>query len=299
MTKIAITGASGLIGSAIQSAAIERGWDVLSLVRDKPRDPDRQVFWDYRNDLFDWSRLEGCRAIVHLGGANIADGRWTAARRTAIRDSRVRSTQYLCQSVLNLMPRPEVFVCASAIGFYGDRDDEILTEQSGRGEGFLSDVCHAWEQATGPAAKAGVRVVNLRLGMVLAANGGALAKMVPLFRKGLGGKLGSGRQYVSWIALEDVVRIVLFAIDHPELAGPVNVTAPNPVTNAQFTAALAAALHRPAILPAPAFGLKLLLGQMADELLLASTRALPARLVEAGYTFRHSAIGDALEAALD
>jgi uncharacterized protein (TIGR01777 family) len=238
--------------------------------------------------------LEGFDAVVHLAGESIAEGRWTEAKRGRIRDSRVQGTRVLADTLARLIHPPKVFLCASAVGFYGSRGDEELDEESPAGSGFLSDVCREWESACRPAVEAGIRVVNLRLGMVLSTRGGALAKMLPIFRLGLGGRLASGRQYVSWITLDDVVEAIQFVMATDSLEGPVNAVAPGAVTNREFTRVLGRVLRRPAILPAPAFALRCVLGQMAQELLLASTRALPRRLLEAGFAFRDPDLEGAL-----
>jgi hypothetical protein len=229
----------------------------------------------------------------------VAGRRWTSAYRREILQSRVDSTRAIATLLAGLREPPEAFLVASACGIYGDRKDEILDEQSSPGKGFLADVCQEWEAATRPAEEAGIRVVHLRFGVVLTPAGGALGKMLPLFRLGLGGRLGSGKQWMSWISMADAVAAVLFAVETPGLAGPMNLTAPEPVTNMQFTRALARAVHRPAILPAPAIALRILLGEMANEALLASERTVPARLVAAGFQFAHPTVAEALAAALD
>jgi uncharacterized protein (TIGR01777 family) len=290
--KILISGASGLIGSALVRSFCDAGHAVTRLVRRQPG--PAEVRWDPAAGRLDPAGLEGLDAVVHLAGEGIAAGRWTQHRKARIRDSRARGTRLLSQALAGLARRPEVFASASAIGYYGNRGDEPLDEESPPGSGFLAEVCREWEAATEPAAKAGIRVVQLRLGMVLASPGGALARMLPMFRVGLGGRLGDGRQYVSWITLDDVVGAIGHVLATDTLQGPVNLVAPRPVTNRQFTAALARVLRRPALLPAPAFALRILLGQMAEELLLASARVVPRRLLDAGYRFRH----EELEAAL-
>ncbi|HLM96249.1 MAG TPA: TIGR01777 family oxidoreductase, partial [Acidimicrobiales bacterium] len=243
--------------------------------------------------------LDGADAVVHLAGAGIGDKRWSATRRQEIVSSRVQSTALLARSLAELDRPPSVLVSASAVGVYGDRGDEELTEASGPGSGFLAELCRAWEDATGRATQAGIRVVRLRSGVVLSAHGGALARQLPLFRLGVGGRLGSGRQWLSWISLADEVGAVLHALDEPSLEGPVNATAPTPVTNRDFTAALGRALHRPAVLAVPGFALRVALGSdLASEMVLAGQRVLPAKLSASGYEFSHADIDTALAALL-
>jgi hypothetical protein len=246
------------------------------------------VQWAPERGLTNPQSLEGVTAVVHLAGESIADGRWTEAKKQRIRDSRVVGTRTLCESLGKLPQPPRTLICASAIGFYGDRGDKPLDEDSPPGQGFLPDVCLGWEQACDPARRAGIRVVNVRIGVILSRHGGALAKMLLPFKLCVGGKIGSGSQYMSWVSLDDVVGTVVHGLTHPELSGPVNAVSPQPVTNAEFTRALGAALNRPTIFPMPAFAARLALGQMADDLLLASTRVLPRRLQATGYDFRHA-----------
>jgi len=295
--RIAITGSSGFVGTAVVADLLRAGHDVVRLVR-SPRSTTGTAAWDPRTGEVDRTALGAIDAVVHLAGENIASGRWSTARKRAIVDSRGPVTERLCRSLAALPHPPRVLVAASATGVYGDRGDEELDERSPRGTGFLADTAQAWEDGTAPARAAGIRVVNVRFGVVLDPRGGALQKMLPPFRFGLGGRLGSGRQWTSWITLTDAARIVRFALDRDDLAGPVLAVAPEPVTNAQFTKALAAALRRPAILPVPAFVLRLLLGEMADALLLSSTRARPRRLLDAGFRFDQGDLGAALAAML-
>ena len=242
--------------------------------------------------------VNGVEAAVHLSGANLAASRWTEKYKREIVSSRVQSTFALATALAQLRQPPRVLVCASATGIYGDRGDEILTEDSPAGKGFLAETCVAWEAATRAAEDAGIRVVYARFGVVLSAQGGALAKLLPLFRLGLGGNLGDGRKWMPWLSLRDAVGILRYCIDHEEIRGPVNLVTPHPLTNAEFTRALGAALHRPALLPAPAFALRLALGQMADEALLASARVVPKRLIQAGYQFADPEIVPALRSLL-
>jgi uncharacterized protein (TIGR01777 family) len=293
---VAVSGASGLIGSALAHLLSRDGHRVIRLVRGGTggkEDPSR-VNWDPGTGIDDAARLEGLDAVVHLAGENIASGRWSAARKAEIRRSRVDGTRRLAESLANFSNPPKVLVGASAIGFYGDRGDERLDEESSAGSGFLPDLCQEWEAATEPAAAAGMRVVHLRFGVVLTPAGGALKQMLPPFQFGVGGKLGSGSQFMSWISLDDAVGSILHALRTESLAGPVNSVAPAPVTNAEFTRVLARVLGRPAIFPVPGFAARLAFGELADALLLASARVIPARLSESGYRFRHPELEDAL-----
>jgi uncharacterized protein (TIGR01777 family) len=241
--------------------------------------------WDPAGERIDASRLDGVDAVIHLAGENVAGGRWTPGRKTRIRDSRVQGTRLLAESLARLAHPPRVFISASATGYYGSRGSEILREDSGPGAGFLADVCRAWEAAADPARRAGVRVVHTRFGIVLSARGGVLSRVLPVFRAGFGGPLGTGRQYVSWIAIDDLVAAMLHVLATDAVSGPLNVVAPHPVTNAQFTAALGRALSRPAMLPVPAAVLRFVFGEMADDTLLASQRVEPARLLGSGFAF--------------
>lgn len=299
---ILLTGASGLLGTALLRAFHATGTPCLQLVRTPAQVKDSSILWNPAATSCvqptDWLRLEGARAVIHLSGENLAAGRWTQTRKQRIAQSRITSTHNLSALLAQLHTPPPVLLCASAIGFYGDGGDALLTEESPAGTGFLPELCTAWEQAADPARERDIRVLHLRLGMVLSGFGGALAAMLPLFRLGLGGRLGSGGQWMSWIALDDAVRAVLHLLDASALAGPVNLVAPHPVTNAEFTRTLARILHRPAFLPAPAAALRLLLGEMADALLLSSTRVVPARLLADGFVFEHATLDQALHAAL-
>jgi uncharacterized protein (TIGR01777 family) len=301
--RVLVSGAHGLIGSAVVARLAADGHAVVTL--DRPGSQRRtvpaatgSVRWDPsdRTALADAGRID---AVVHLAGAGIGDRRWSAARRKELVDSRVGSTRLLAAELAGAATPPDVLVSASAVGIYGNRGDDELTEDDAAGDGFLADLCRQWEEATGAAAEAGVRVVALRSGIVLSPTGGALARQLPLFRLGLGGRLGSGRQWVSWITLADEVGVVVRAITDPSLRGPVNAVAPQPVTNAGLTRAIAAAVHRPAVLSVPRAALALALGgQLADEMLLASQRVRPARLSAAGHRFEHPEIDAALAAVL-
>ena len=294
--RIAITGATGLVGSTLARRLQSQGRQPLRLVRQAAQADD--VLWDTENGVAQPEKLEGCDAVVHLAGENIADARWSGAKKARIRDSRVKGTASLCRSLAQLSAPPRVLVSASAIGFYGDRGEEVLTEESPAGAGFFPQVCQEWEAATSAAADKGIRVVYLRIGVVLSADGGALAKMIVPFKFGLGGRLGDGEQYMSWIALDDLIAAIEHIIAHEELRGAVNATAPNPVTNADFTRQLGGALHRPTLFPVPAFALRLALGDMADEALLGGARVMPARLLASGFNFRYPELSDALRHCL-
>jgi len=290
--RILLSGANGLLGSALRPFLTCAGHTVVALTR-SPRHRD-DIGWEPSTGRLDASDLEGFDAVIHLAGESIAAGRWNAARKARIETSRTVGTRLLAERLASLTKPPQTFLSASAIGFYGDRPGELLTEASAPGSGFLTDVSLGWEAATSPASDAGIRVVHARFGVVLSLLGGALAKMLPAFRAGAGGRLGSGRQAVSWIALDDVVGALYHALATPSLAGPVNVVAPHAVTNAELTRRLAAVLHRPALAPAPAAALKLALGEMAEALLLADQRVEPAALTAANYAFRFPDLETAL-----
>ncbi|MFB3817885.1 MAG: TIGR01777 family oxidoreductase [Candidatus Methylomirabilales bacterium] len=290
--RVAVTGSHGLVGSAVCASLTAAGHAVLRLVRRAPAAAN-EARWDPHGGA-DAARLQGLDAVVHLAGENIAAGRWTEARKAEIRNSRVQGTAALCETLAALTRRPRVLVNASAIGIYGNRGSAVLREDSDPGSGFLAAVCRDWEAATARASTAGIRVVLARFGMVLSPAGGALKSMLRPFRLGIGGRIGDGGQYVSWIALDDVVGALVQAIEDERLAGPLNVVAPAPVTNADFARALGRAVSRPAVLPLPAFAARLAFGEMADELLLASQRVLPARLQAAGYRFLYPELDPAL-----
>ena len=295
--KIVISGSSGMVGSRLRERARAEGHVPLRLLRDK-RGGDDSLYWDPSAGVLDASQLEGVDAIVNLAGENIADGRWSDERKRRLRESRIKSTELLAKTVAQLEKPPAVLLSASAIGYYGDRGSETLTEESAVGMGFLADLCKDWEGATRLASEAGVRTVLLRIGVVLSKDGGALTKMLPPFQMGAGGPLGSGDQYMSWITLDDLVDAILYLLKDDSISGPVNGTAPQPVTNSQFTKELASELHRPAFLPAPSFALKLLLGEMAEELLLASAKVEPAKLQRSNFEFKHPTLKEALPAVL-
>ncbi len=297
--RVAFSGASGMLGRALMRGVSARGAPILQLVRRAPAGPD-ELQWSPGAEpaLADRAPIEGLFAAVHFSGSNVAAHRWTAAYRREMTESRVGSTATLARVLAGLQKPPQVLLAASAIGIYGDRGEDYLDERSPAGSGFLAELCRQWEAAAAPAVEAGIRVVHLRFGVVLAPGAGALGKMLPVFRLGLGGRLGSGRQWMSWISLEDAVNAMIFALETPELSGPVNLTASSPVTNAEFTRVLAMRLNRPALLPVPAFALRLAFGQMADETMLSSARVFPGRLTAAGFLFRHPVLPDALTAVL-
>ena len=293
--KVVVSGASGLLGSALVPALERRGHEVVRLVRREARGPS-EVTWDPTAGTIDASGLAGVGAAVSLSGANL-NRRWTAARKREIRDSRVSSTSLLTRTLAQLEPRPSVFVSAGGVGIYGDRGDEILTEESELGTGFLAEVGQAWEAAAEPARAAGLRVVSFRQGMVLTRDGGALGQMLLPFKLGVGGRVASGRQWWSWVSLDDLVAAYLFVLEG-DLSGPVNLSSPSPTTSAAFTKALGHALHRPTVLPVPAFTIKVLFGERGEAVVLEGQRTLPARLLDAGFTFGFPDIDAALEHAL-
>ena len=289
--RILVTGSSGFIGSALVSSLTAAGHTVTRLVRREPK--DGEVLWNPATSSIDAAALEGHDAAVHLAGENIA-GRWTPAKKARIKESRVKGTRLLAETLARLTKAPKVLVSASAIGYYGDRGDAVLREESSSGSGFLAEVAREWEAATQPAALKGMRVVNLRIGVVLSPQGGALAQMLLPFKLGLGGKMGTGRQYMSWIALDELVNIIQHALAAETLKGAVNAVSPKPVTNLEFTKTLGRVLGRPTIFPMPAFAARAAFGEMADELLLGSTRVEPGRLVASGYQFRYPDLEGAL-----
>lgn len=293
--KIAISGASGLVGSSLTALLTTGGHTVLPLVRKKEAEG---IYWNPETGEIDSEKLEGLDAVVHLAGDNIAEGRWTAEKKARIRDSRVKGTRLLCQTLAKLENPPKVLVSASAIGYYGDRGSDIMREDSEPSKDFLGEVCQAWEAATISAKERGIRVVNLRVGVVLSPNGGALSKMLIPFQLGMGGNIGNGHQYMSWVALDDLVGMIYHAIATDSLSGPVNAVAPNPVENREFTKVLGKVLGRPTIAPVPAFGARMLFGEMADALLLSSTRVEPVKLKESGYKFLYPNLEEGLRHVL-
>lgn len=280
---VAITGAGGFVGKALCQYLIKNEYQILKLIRNSPGSND-EIQWDPDAGCADYKKLENCKAFIHLAGESIFSLRWNEKKKQKIKNSRILGTRNIISDLLKLQQPPEVFICASAIGFYGDRKDEILTENSAKGMGFLADTAELWEKESAILVKNNIRVVNLRLGIILGSQGGALKKMLLPFRLGLGGPLGNGKQYMSWIALEDVVSIIKRSIED-NISGSVNVTSPNPITNEMFTKTLAKKLHKPAFFRIPAPILKLVLGEMAEELLLSSQRVIPEKLTGAGYKF--------------
>ncbi len=293
--KILISGASGLIGNAIKLHFSKLGYQVIPLQR---KEPSRPPYWSIEKEIIDLGEHKSIDVVIHLAGENIAAGRWTKKKKEKIKNSRIKGTKLLCEYISTLKHRPKTLISASAIGYYGDRGDEELTEDSPKGSGFLAEVCECWENATQLALKSSIRVINMRLGMVLSPQGGALKKMLLPFKLGLGGIIGSGHQYISWIAIADVLGAIDYIITHEKLIGPINFVSPYPVTNKYFTKTLAKLLHRPSVVPLPSPVAKLFFGEMAKELLLSSTKVVPKKLIESGYPFKYSQLEDALKAIL-
>ncbi|MFE0175827.1 TIGR01777 family oxidoreductase [Streptomyces sp. NPDC059002] len=295
-SRVAVAGASGLIGTALTRSLTEDGHEVVRLVRRAPRAKD-EVRWDPKKRYVDTAGLTGCTAVVNLAGAGIGDHRWTAAYKRELRDSRVLGTAALAAAVASLDEPPRVFLNAGAIGYYGDTGQHAVDESAPPGEGFLPSLCVAWEGAADAAQQAGIRTVIARNGLVVGRDGGAWGRLFPLFKAGLGGRLGSGRQYWSYISLHDEVAALRHLIDTESLSGPVNLTAPDPLTNREITAAMGRVLHRPTLLTAPAVALRVVLGEMAGDV-LGSQRVLPTRLLESGFSFTYPGIEETLRAAL-
>ncbi len=297
--KLLISGSHGLVGTHAMRVLTSRGHTLTPLVRRYASERSAKVAWLPRDNMIETWKIQEMQGVIHLAGESIAGGRWTAERKESIRQSRVEGTALLARTIASMPRPPKVFLCASAVGIYGDRGEEWVDEDSSPGRGFLTDVCRDWEAAAQPAIDAGIRTVFLRLGLVLSTTGGVLAKMMPAFRFGLGGTLGTGGQYMSWIGLPDVSNAMAFILENPGVSGPVNLVAPNPVTNREFTKCLASAMHRPAFLPVPATALRLLFGrEMANECFLPSTRVKPAVLTRAGFEFRFTELGSALPSLL-
>jgi uncharacterized protein (TIGR01777 family) len=293
LSRILVSGVSGPIGKALLASFEPQNFQIVRLVRGRA-ESGSQISWDPMAPLASAS-VSGFDAVVHLAGESVV-GRWTAEKKKAIRDSRVLGTRHLGAALARSEIKPRVFICASAVGFYGDRSDEVLTEDSPAGAGFLPEVCAEWEEASGVASKAGIRTVNVRFGLVLSPSGGALEKMLPAFKLGLGGRLGSGRQWMSWIHVDDIARSIQHAMRTEALSGPVNLVGPAPVSNREFTEVLAAVLQRPAFFPMPEFALRVAFGrQAAEEMLLSSQRVVPEKLLGSGYTFRFRELRAALE----
>ena len=295
--KILITGASGLIGKALHESFQSKGYELLRASRKEPKSA-ADIQWDTESGFAEPERLEGVDAVIHLAGESVSGLRWTDEKKTAIRNSRILGTRSVVEAMAAMKQKPKVFIAASAIGFYGDRGDEILTESSSPGTTFLADVAKAWESESRRAEDAGIRTVLLRTGVVLSKDGGALATMLTPFKFGLGGVVGSGKQWMSWISLSDLVGIVNFTLEKENLRGAVNVVAPNAVTNEEFTKTLGDVLYRPTFLPLPAFAINMVFGEMGDALLLASTRAEPRRLEDAGFEFEFTDLKKAIENAV-
>ena len=297
--KILMSGSHGLVGEALIKSLTNDGHEIVRLVRRAASASAREVEWHPNQGRIDAEQLEGFDVVVHLAGENIASGRWTGEKKRAIRESRVKGTSLLSESLARLSRPPSVFLSASAIGYYGDRADELLSEQSAPGDGFLPSVCIEWENATKPAVEKGIRTVNTRFGIILDRNEGALAKMLPPFQMGIGGKVGDGKQWMSWIALDDVVGALKFLMADTSTRGPVNFVAPNAVTNAVFTKVLGRVLSRPTFFPVPAFGARLVFGEMADALLLSSQKVKPEVLQEKGFSYKWPTLEPALRVILD
>ncbi len=296
--KILVSGSTGLIGSALVSFLRSQGYEVARLMRERSVRDEQTVYWDIPSGTVETGKLEGLDAVVHLTGVNLGAGRWTVKKKTAFHESRVKATRVLSDAIAGLERPPGVFVSASAVGYYGNRGNEVLYEDSPSGTGFLADLCRQWEDATKPAAAKGIRVVTTRMGVVLSLRGGALAKLLPIFRLGIGGTVGSGDQYMSWIGIDDLVLAFHLCLINENVDGPVNMVAPNPVTNAEFTRTLARVCRRPAVFPVPVWLLKILFGEMAEETLLSSARVLPGKLHDSGFTFRFPELHEALEYVL-
>jgi uncharacterized protein len=294
--KVLISGATGLIGSSLAQELKSGGHHVTSLTRSPTG--ENNISWDPDAGTVDGS-LEGTDAVVHLAGESIAEGRWTVSKKRRIMDSRKKGTRLLAETIAGLTTPPRVMVSASAVGYYGDRADEVLREDSRPGSDFLAEVCKVWEAAADPAWEAGIRVVHTRFGIVLSLEGGALGTMLPIFKLGGGGRIGRGRQWWSWVAIDDVVGTIHHALENDSVEGPVNVGSPNPMTNAEYTRVLGKVLNRPTVLPVPAPAIRLALGGIADALLLASQRMEPAKLKETGYRFRHPELEGALRHLLE
>lgn len=297
--RVLITGASGLIGTALQKSFSEKGYEMLLASRSEPKDRDH-IQWSMETGFAadDLSRLEGLDAVIHLAGESISGLRWTEEKKKAIRDSRILGTRTMIETFARLEKKPKVFISGSAIGFYGDRGDDQMTETSSAGDTFLAGVCREWESESRRAEDMGIRTVLFRTGIVLSKDGGALATMLTSFKLGVGGVVGDGKQWMSWISLDDVVAIVNFALENENVRGAVNAVSPNPVTNEEFTKTLGSVLYRPTFLPLPEFAVNLLFGEMGDALLLDSTRVAPKRLEEMGFKFEFPQLKEALENAL-
>lgn len=294
--KILLSGSSGLIGKELLSCLENLGHHVICLRRDRQKLKENTIFWDPEKGILDSSAVENFDAVIHLAGENIAARRWNEKQKQRILDSRIKGTTLLTQALCQIKNPPKVFISASAVGFYGDRGSELCTEETSCGSGFLANVCRQWESATKPVIERDIRTINLRTGIVLSTKGGALKKMLTPFKFGLGGKLGSGNQYMSWISIDDALNIILYVLINESIKGPINVVAPLSVTNAELTDTLGKVLHRPTLFNVPAFALNMIFGEeMSKECLLSSTRVEPLRLIQAGYPFLYPELGSALK----
>ncbi len=297
--KVLIAGSSGLIGSELTNYLKDRGFDIIRLVRKESEVVDDSLLWSPEHHEINLDDFEGFDVVINLAGENIATGRWTKEKKKKIEESRVRFTHMLSELLTKLKSPPKLLINASAVGYYGNRPGEILNEDSAPGKGFLSEVCQKWEEALEHAISKGIRVVPIRIGVVLSSKGGALTKMLTSFRLGLGGKISKGCQYMSWIAIDDLVRIIHYIIENESISGPVNATSPNPITNKVFTKTLGKVIKRPTIFPLPAFVAKIILGrEMANELLLSSTRAMPDKLLSLSFSFQFGDLEKALRHTL-
>ena len=296
--KILVTGSSGLIGTTLVTSLARKNHEVTRLIRTNSANASNTACWNPESGILDPEVFSGCDAIIHLAGENIAEGRWTAEKKRRLRKSRIEGTTLLCKTISGLDNPPAVLLSASAVGYYGNTLAQPRNESGGNGKTFLARLCREWEESTRAAEERGLRVVHMRFGVILDANGGALAKMLPAFKLGLAGKFGRGNQYISWITTEDAVRAIEHVLTCGDLSGPVNFTTPNPVTNIEFTKTLARTLHRPAVLPVPAFLARLAIGEMASELLLIGTPAIPGKLLESGFQFQHPNLSTALRSIL-
>lgn len=296
--RIAITGSTGLVGSELVSRLKEKGHDVYRMVRRFPPPHSTDIYWNPDLGKIDVSALEGMDAVIHLAGVNVAEARWSKTQKERIWKSRVVTTHFLCKALAGLAAPPRLLIQTSATGYYGDRGDEICTEESTQGKNFLADLCHEWERAGEVAKQKGIRVIVVRMGMVLSRQGGALRKMLRPFRLGLGGVMGSGQQWMSWILLSDLVSVFDFLLSHPLIAGFINAVTPHPVKNREFTKILGHVLQRPTLLPLPAFAVRMLFGEMGERLLLEGCRVMPQKLSEAGFGFENPFLEEALRKEL-
>ena len=290
--RILLSGSTGLVGSELKNFLTGNGHQIINLIRYKDSENTTNIYWNYENNKIDFKRIENVDCVIHLAGENISAKRWSEKQKKKILDSRIQSTNFLIETLIRLEKKPHTFICASAIGYYGNRGNEILSETSNKGNSFLSNVCDEWEKSTSKAKESGIRAVNLRFGVILSEKGGALKKMIIPFKFGLGGKIGSGNQFVSWISLEDTIKAIDFCMHKKHINGPVNIVAPNPVTNYELTKLLGEYLNRSTMFPLPAFVAKMVLGEMANELLLASTRVEPNVLLENKFEFKYNKLND-------